>query len=286
MKIAVIGGSGRMGRWFTQYFVSKGHEVIISDVKVEEASTFAEKVGVKFARNNAEAVKSADLIIVSTPIRVVPLVIKEITNFLRKGTIIAEISSLKTNVIDALESLAKLNVHPLSIHPLFGPGAEKLSERKIAVIPVVNSKTEIKLAKKIFPEGKIILVEAEEHDRVMSLILSLPHFINIVFGSIIVDECLASLKMLEGTTFKLQLALTNSVLMEEQTLQTSIQMDNKYVPKLLEKFTTNSKNLIKMIMEKEEEKFTSIYKSLRISLSQDPNFSKSYLKLYKILDSL
>jgi len=56
MKVAIIGGAGRMGRWFARYFKSRNHVVIISDIG-ERARIIAEKEGFSFAKSNLDAVK-------------------------------------------------------------------------------------------------------------------------------------------------------------------------------------------------------------------------------------
>ena len=38
MKVAIIGGAGRMGKWLVNYFRKGGHEVTISDARREEGT--------------------------------------------------------------------------------------------------------------------------------------------------------------------------------------------------------------------------------------------------------
>lgn len=284
MNIAVIGGAGRMGRWLVRYFSSRGHKVIISDIKMNEARTLAKEAGVEFAENNIEAAKTGDLIIVSTPIQVTPKVIHKIVPYLRKGAIVAEISSLKTHLVKDLTQIAKSNVRPLSIHPLFGPGTRKITRRKIAVIPILNAEAEKKIAKELFPEAEIIVIDAEKHDKAMALTLSLPHFMNIVFAAIISEEDLKNLKKLEGPTFKLQLTLAESIMTEDSALQASIQFNNEYAFHYLNKFLAKAKILEKWIANKEEEKFNTFCNNVQNLLSKDVDFTKSYENMYRILE--
>ena len=286
MKIAVIGGYGRMGRWFTRYFAASGHKVVISGVRLHKAKTFAEKAGVDFAKNNVEAVKDVDLVMVSVPIPVVPRVIDEIAPYVKKGVVISEISSLKSDVVKALVEAARLKVRPLSLHPLFGPGAQKLRGRKIAVVPIIDAEAEKNLAKELFPEAETVVVDAEEHDRVMALVLSLPHFMNVVFASVIGEENLETLKRLGGTTFTLQLTLAEGVMTEDPALQATIQMDNKHVSRYLDDFLSKAETLKKWITDKDVEKFTSFCDHVQDLLSKDADFSDAYKKMYEVLEIL
>jgi len=240
LKVAVIGGAGRMGRWFARYFHNQGHEVILSDVRQEELKAASKSTGAKIAEDNSEAVKNADLIVVSTPIDVTPKVLKETAPELKRSAAVMEISSLKFQVIPVLEKLAKQDVRTLSIHPLFGPGVQNLTEEKIALIPVSDPASELRLASNLFPGVEMIVVDAEEHDRTMALTLSLPHFLNIVFASVISEEDINVLKKLGGTTFTLQLVLSESVMTEDPELYASIQMTNAFTTKYLKKFLSRA----------------------------------------------
>lgn len=286
MRVTIIGGAGRMGRWLAHHFSSRGHEVTISDLNLDKAKALAETTGVKLAKSNVEAVKDANLIMVSTPIQVTPKVINEIKAHIREGAIVAEISSLKSSVVETMTKIAELGMKPLSIHPLFGPGTQKLKGKKIAVIPLIDLKTEINLTEEIFPEAETITVNAEEHDQTMALSLSLPHFINMVFASIVSEEDLKMLKKLGGTTFTLQLTLAESVMTEAPALHASIQMDNQHTIRYLDKFLLKANTIKQWMVDKDKEKFTTFYNRVKKLLSQDADFAEAYEKIYAVLEKL
>jgi prephenate dehydrogenase len=286
MKIAIIGGAGRMGRWLTRYFTSHGHKITISDIHLDKAKIFAESANVELAHNNFEAAKSADLIVISTPLKITPTVIKEITRYVTKDSIITEICSIKSEVIRVMREIAKLGVRPLSIHPLFGPGARSLQDRRIAIVPVINSKAEVDLAQDLFPEAELVAVEAEEHDRAIAVTLSLVYFLNSVFSWVLSEKDLVFLRKLAGTTFRMQLVLAESIMAEEPTLNTSIQLGNQYAPEILEDFLSKARILKDWITERNTKDFLVLHERIETILNQDPDFSKAYSNMYKILDNL
>jgi len=286
VKIAIIGGAGRMGRWFTRYFASKGHKIVISGVKLDKLKAFAQEAGVDFAENNAKAVKDADLALISVPIPATAKVIREIAPHIRKGAVVAEIASLKFGIIEALLEAARLGVVPLSLHPLFGPGAQELRGNKIVVVPVVNSEAEIKLAKGLFQEAEIIVADADEHDRLMALTISLPYFLNIAFASVLSEEDISRLKQFGGTTFAFQLTLTESVMNEDPALHASIQMHGKYALKYVDALLSKAEILRKIISKKNHKDFIDSYNEVQGSLSKDADFFKAYEKVYKALEAL
>jgi len=286
LKVAVIGGAGRMGRWLTGYFLSKGHEVIISDINENEAKEAAKLTGAKLARDNIEAAKNADLSVISTPIEVTPKVLKEIAPELKESAAVMEISSLKSKIVPVLEKIAKRKVKTLSVHPLFGPGVQKLAEEKMALVPVLDPASEVRLVASLFPDVEMIVVDAEEHDRIMALTLSLPHFLNIIFACVICEEDIDVLRKLGGTTFTLQLAISEGVMTEDTGLYASIQMSNEYTVQYLNKFLSNAEILKKYIDKQDLKNFVQFYRDIRGSLSKDKDFSRAYERMYKALEAL
>ncbi|MCP8317086.1 MAG: prephenate dehydrogenase/arogenate dehydrogenase family protein [archaeon] len=285
MRVAIIGGAGRMGRWFARYFKSKDHTVIISDIE-EKARTIAEKEGFLFAKSNVDAVKDADLIMISVSIESTPKVIKEIEQNLIKGAIVTEISSIKSHVTDALADLAQKDVTALSIHPLFGSGARTLKGKKIAVIPVKDSKKEVNLVQKFFPEAIIDVINAEEHDRIMALTLSLPHFLNMVFASTLSDEDINNLRRFAGPSFTLQLILAESMLTEKPNIYASIQIMNKHTYQCLEKLMNEAKALKEIIRKNKRKELISFFEQIRENFLKDIEAIKPYEKLYEIVERL
>jgi len=283
MKVSLIGGAGKMGRWLTRYFIQQGHNVTISDIDREKARRFAKSLGIRLSENNSEAARSADLVVICTPIDIVSIVIKEILAHLDQSMTVMEISSVKSPVIPVMREIASRGIHVLSVHPLFGPGVEDLSKERLALVPISDAASEISFAERLFPHIKIVVVDAEEHDRAMALTLSLTHFINIVLASILAEENVKELKNLGGTTFTMQLLLSESIMTENPKLYASIQMNNPYTVQYLQKFLSKARILMRHISEKEETKFSEIYKEIYVALSEYENLSDSYEAMYKAL---
>ncbi|MEM1581257.1 MAG: prephenate dehydrogenase/arogenate dehydrogenase family protein [Candidatus Bathyarchaeia archaeon] len=286
MLVAIIGGAGKMGMWFAKYFLRRGMNVIISDVKADRAKYAAEHLGVKLAEDNIEAARIADLLLISTPISVTPKVLVEILPELEERTIIVEISSLKSKVLPVLREVAKRGLKILSLHPLFGPGAQEMFGERIALIPVNNQVLEENLAKNFFPEAEIITVDCELHDKVMALTLALTHFVNIAFASVISEEDTRMLRRLGGTTFTLQLTLCEAVISEDPLLYASIQMDNEHVANYLDKFMSRAMKLESIVKEKNFEGFIQFYKITYDMLSKDEDFAAAYNRMYRALRAL
>ncbi|MEM1515378.1 MAG: prephenate dehydrogenase/arogenate dehydrogenase family protein [Candidatus Bathyarchaeia archaeon] len=286
MIVAIIGGAGRMGIWFTKYFLEHGHRVIISDIRVDKAREIASIMNVGLAESNIEATRKANLVFISTPIDATPKVLVEILPELNEQKTVIEISSLKSRVLPILKMVAERGIKVLSLHPLFGFGAQKLSSEKIALIPVVDLMAEKELAEKIFPETTLIPVDYNIHEKAMALILSLTHFINIVFASVVAEEDIDMLKCLSGTTFTLQFILSEAVMSEDPSLYASLQIDNEYVITYINKMIKRAMELKNIIEGADHGSFIKFYMETRNLLSRDVDFARAYEKMYTALTAL
>jgi len=286
VKVAVIGGAGKMGGWFTRYFIQQKHEVAISDINEINARRFANLLGIKFYRRNSEAAELADLIVVCTPINTVPNVIKEIIDNMNPSAAIMEISSVKSPVISIMKEAASMGRRVLSVHPLFGPGVEDPSGERMALVPVLNEASEVNFAKQLFPDMEIISVNLERHDHAMALTLSLTHFVNIALASVLAKEDIKELKNLGGTTFTMQLLLSESIMTENPKLCASIQMSNPYTIQHLEKFLSEASKLMQHIREKEEKEFSEFCHETYSALSKYERLADSYEAMYNALKTI
>jgi len=285
MKVAII-GAGKMGRWFTRYFIQQEHEVSISDINEKAAKRFAEMMGISFSRNNSEVARSSDLVMICTPIETVPTVIKEILDYVDPSAPIAEISSIKSPVMLALKKAASSGKLILSLHPLFGPGAEISARERMILVPVSDADSEINLTRELFPGMEILPVNLERHDYVMSLTLSLIYYANITLASILAQEDIKELRRLGGTTFKIQLMLSESIMSEDPALCASIQMSNPYAIQSIEKFLSEAHKLLSYIRGGDEEKFRNFLKDVRSTLAKREDMTRSYEDMYKALKAI
>jgi len=285
LKVAIIGGAGRMGAWFARYFSSKGVLAVLSDTRIKEAGDVAYSTGAEVARTNIEAVRDTDVVLVCVPIDKIRDVIMEIAPHMKRGSILVELSSIKGQAMEAFREIASVGIKPLSIHPLFGPMAESLKDKTIVVVPVVDADMEAGLARKLFEEAEIVVSEQEEHNRVMAIVLSLTYFTNLAFAKILSEEDLFSLKRLSGTTFTVQLALTESVVSEDLDLVKSLLKENRFTERYIDRFISEAK-AIRRLMSKNYEGFDKLHNNLKSSLSRDPDYSKADDRRYRAFSAL
>lgn len=215
-KVAIIGGAGKMGKWMADMLASSGHEVSIIDPVVKNGLTIKD-------------CSSSDIVIVSMPIHAVNDMLIQLDGICKKDALIFDISSLKTSVTDTLRKMAK-DRKVCSVHPMFGPSAESLYDRKVIVCDCGNSQA-VEEAKAIFDDrgGDIRVMEVEEHDRYMSYVLGLTHAVNIALFTVLRRSgySFEDLLTVSSTTFSKGLDTNMSVASEDPMLYYEIQHLNE-----------------------------------------------------------
>ncbi len=172
-KVLVIGGAGRMGRWFVDFFNSQGFITYIADNSVEESElSFSDWriAGTDF-----------DVIIIATPIEVSANILLDLAKKKPQG-LIFDIGSLKTPLRNSLQALTNAGCMVTSLHPMFGPETELLSGRHLIFVDVGNQEATNK-AKELFDSTmvKSLDMNIDNHDRLIAYVLGLSHALNIVF---------------------------------------------------------------------------------------------------------
>jgi prephenate dehydrogenase len=272
-------------RWvsvFTRLLLSQGHKIILYDVDELRLQKLAESYNISFAKSFFQALNT-DLILICTPTETIPGIINELKHHLRKGTVISEIASFKNKTIPALQQLTVKET--LSIHPLFGPDISTLQGVTIAVITVNDSKKEMALAKRLFPESKLVLLDPETHDQCMASIISLLYFMNLVFSSVISEKNLPLLRELAGPTFEVQMAVTQTVIGETSDLIYSLINDNVYSWSIIQEFLDES-NHLKKLLKSGKDVVDPFIEKLRFSFGGKSELDAARLQRNKILESI
>ena len=283
-KVAVLGGTGKMGRWFARFFKARGYRVVIGGRSPQKNRVVAKELGVESAESNTDAVQGASIVVVSTSLETVPETIVRIQDSVNSDSIVFDIASVKTGVPEALAALHAKGVRVTSIHPMFGPGADSIKGKKVIVIPMANDNTATTWAVDFFQkEGAEVHIvkNAEEHDRIAAMTLSLTHFLNIVFGRVLARQDIQKMKELAGTTFSMQLTLAEAVLSEDPELYYGIEVLNPYFKELAADFISTVKETYMDLDNKEA--FVEHFIEARKCLEKDSQFSTVYERFYRAL---
>jgi len=111
-----------MGQWFASFLVKDGKEVVITGKNQRKLLEASQQLGVETA-TNVEAVKKADVILLSVPIDGFETVVKQISPYIRPEQITIDITSIKQSPVEIMHKHIKQGV-TLGVHPMFGAGAK------------------------------------------------------------------------------------------------------------------------------------------------------------------
>lgn len=291
MKVAILGGTGRMGAWFARYFKRRGCDVVIWARTLENLVKMAEEIGVSYALSAEEAVRDADLVLVSVPISAVPEVVRRVSPHVKRGAIVFDVASVKGRIPEVLrDEGAAHGYKAASLHPMFGPGAKGVKGNKIVVIPLEGFEEAARWLANYFAEegAEIIFSDAETHDRMVALTLSLPHFINIFFALLLSDLNAnpEELRRFSGTTFSIQFTVSESVLQESPNVYAEIQMENEAFKRVLERGKELFEALSRAVQLGNKEKFTELFCKAREWTLSDRESREAYEKMYRIIEAL
>ncbi len=289
MKVAIIGGSGRMGRWFANFLLRDGKEVVITGRNESKLLEAKRQLGVEVA-TSVEAVKGADVILLSVPIDNFEPVVAEIQPYIKPKQVVIDITSIKVFPVEIMHKYIKAGL-TLGVHPMFGPGAHSMAQQNFILTP--TNEDERTLAQKIreyleAKDARVTVMTPHEHDEMMTVVLGLSHFIGIVSADTLLS--LGRLKQMEtisGTTYKLLLTLVEGVISEDSEFYASLQMSLPNMAEIEALFQRNSKMWAELIEKKDRQGFVRRMNTLRDGLKENnPNFGKASRNMYKILDGL
>jgi len=279
-KISIIGVNGRMGKWFANYFNKMGFEVVGFDTN----ETIKEKFIIK-ANSLIGAILKTDYVLLCTPTKNTPEIIRLIAKEMKHGSYLIEISSQKSKTAQTLMKTPN-KINPICIHPMFGPGTKKIDGKNIIIIPIKDVKKELDATKLLFPKANFVTIDASEHDKKIAVILGLTHLINIAFANILAkDEKISLTEKMSGSTFKIQKIVTESILTESPELIETI-VSNPEMRKYGEEFWKDIGKLLTDSQEGKSEEIIDYIKSSQKRISKNIDLDKSYKKLSAMIKTI
>jgi len=285
-KVVILGGTGKMGRWLAKFLKDRGLNVAIHSRSPERAGKAARELGVDYIKS-MDSLQDFDMVIVSTSLSSTAETVRKAAQKMKPNAVLFDIASVKGEAIEALEEARKRGVKTISVHPMFGPGADTLSGKHVIVIPVGDDPELVNEIRQLFEGAEThILSSGEAHDMMVALTLSLPHFLNIVFGKTLKEADIEEVTKFAGTTFTLQLAVAESVYSEDPELYYEIQSGNKAFAKVLDVFLEATRETALTIKRKDRETFVKNFREIRASLAKDPNYSNAYSRFYKAYNAV
>jgi len=276
-KISII-GLGLIGTSILRAIIAKKSEdedivTYAYDINPKHRTTVLEMEIATFVCDNIhDAIKDADLVILSIPVGSMKTVASLISTSLKKGAVITDTGSTKNSVINDVSPYIPKNVFFIPSHPLAGTeysgpksGFSSLFENRYWLI-ISNKQTDQtkRLANFFVNLGSTVeTVSAEYHDKIIAITSHLPHLIAYtIVGT--ASDLEADLKndviKFSASGFRdfTRIAASDPIMWRDVFLNNS-----EAVLEMLQRFNEDLSDLQKSIRKKDGEKLYSFFSRTR-----------------------
>ncbi|MFW6296930.1 MAG: bifunctional chorismate mutase/prephenate dehydrogenase [Desulfosalsimonas sp.] len=242
--VLIVGGYGEMGRYFEACFTRAGYHVRL------------------MGRNDWDRVdelcNDVDLAIVSVPIEKTYEIIGALAPLLPEKTVLADITSIKQEPLEAM-----LNNHKgpvIGLHPLFGPTTSSLDKQIVAATPGRNQEACQWVLDQFTAWGAVIVTSsAEEHDDIMAVVQSLRHFATFAFGQFLERKKVPIARTLEFSSpiYRLELGMVGRLFAQDASMYAEIIFATEKRRKLLKSYIQSISENLDMIEKGDRQRFIS-----------------------------
>jgi len=240
--VLIVGGAGQMGHFFSMLFLKSGYDVrILSQDDWDQARQLCRDV---------------DLCLISVPIEKTEEIIERISPFLESGTILADLTSIKTGPLKKM-----LQSHPgpvAGLHPLFGPTSGSLDKQIIVVTPGRQSDRCRWLMEQLTLWGAVLVESsAAEHDEIMEIVQALRHFATFSFGQFLYERQTRIERTLEFSSpiYRLELGMVGRLFAQDSSLYSEIIFATKKRRHLLKEYVASLNTHLEMLEKNDKHLF-------------------------------
>lgn len=254
-RVTIIGGRGLMGSFFTQWFSRLGHQVNILE---HNDWNRADKL-----------LGGVDLVLICVPLDKIPEVIQEVVKYIDETTALADVASIKTSV---MQTMLKHHRGPvIGLHPMFGSGIESFLSQNVAVCPGREYEAFQWLLNLIEHDGgSIVKYTAEEHDRMMTIIQAIRHFVTFGLGVFLAEEEIdigRSLKI-ASPPFRMEISMLSRLFSSSTPLYVDIMLASQERGEAIEKLTKTYSQLAQLVVQGDRDSLLQKFEAVRNVLVQ------------------
>lgn len=260
-QVLVVGGRGKMGAWLARYFNAQGHRVSIFD-PAGSLDGFAS------TRSLEEGCETAEVVVLAVPLSESAAVYESVLAATgdRPDLLIADIFSVKSQIIAAARRAASAGRRVVSLHPMFGPTVYLLSGRTMLVCGCGCPEASAD-ARRLFEGTSLSLVELpiEDHDALIAPILGLSHLVNLLFAGALREGGLShgDLRRISSTTFERQSESAREVCQENPELYFDIQRMNPFSVRIYEHVQSALDRIRSAALGRDRETFVELMQGAR-----------------------
>jgi len=252
-RALIIGGGGKMGRWFADFLTSQGFSVEVAD-------PVGAPPGVTHIADWRATDLKQDFILLATPLGVTDAILRDLA-LRRPPGVVFDVGSLKSPLRSGLLALKSHGVRVTSVHPMFGPDTQLLSGRHVVFVDLGHTEALQKVQELFAPTmAEQVVMSLDDHDRLIAYVLGLSHALNIAFFTALAEsgEAAPRLARMSSTTFDNQLEVASAVAQESPELYYEIQSLNDYSAESLEALAKAVERIRTAILSQNHDAFVAL----------------------------
>ncbi len=261
MKIGIIGGTRGLGRTIAWYLKDFDFDVTVTGRDAIVGKQVSEELGIKYSDDNKKIVQNSDIVIVSVPISSTEAVIEELAPFMKEGSLMMDVTSVKEGPSKKMQECLNEGVEFIPTHPVFGPRTTDLKGQIIVLTPIEKGEWYPKVYKFLEDKGmRIVETTAGHHDDMMGIVQVLTHFSYISTASAIekLKVDIRDTENYESPIYNLMIDTIARIVSQNPYLTYSIQHENKRGEKIRQALFDSMSELKDALTREDEEEFVEI----------------------------
>ena len=260
MNVGIIGGTDGLGKTLIYYFRDE-FEVYITGTDHKKGRNVARELNVNYIESNAGLANISDILVISVPIQFTSSVIKEVAPFMKSGSLMVDVTSVKEEPSKTMAECLPDTVEYIPTHPVFGPRTTRLDNQVIVLTADKKGKWYPKVYNYLAGKNmRIIETTAEKHDFMMSIVQVLTHFSFISTASAIekLKVDLTESEDYESPIYNLMIDMIARIVSQNPYLTYNIQSMNSNGQKIRNTFADAVIELRDVINSNDEDEFVNI----------------------------
>ncbi|WP_368660138.1 prephenate dehydrogenase [Methanobrevibacter sp.] len=260
MNIGIIGGSDGLGKTLVYYFRDE-FNVFISGRDHKKGRNVAKDANVNYIESNAGLANISDILIISVPIQHTCHVIREVAPFMKEGSLMIDVTSVKEGPSKTMAETLPENVEFIPTHPIFGPRTTDLNNQVIVLTAEKKGKWYDKVYNYLKNKNmRIVETTAEKHDFMMSIVQVLTHFSFISTASAFekLKVNISETEDYESPIYNLMIDMIARIVSQNPYLTYNIQSMNDNGDHIRNTFAEAVNELRDVINNDDEDKFVEI----------------------------
>jgi chorismate mutase / prephenate dehydrogenase len=262
-RALVIGGGGRMGRWFAVFLAAQGFAVEVADPS-------GGPPGIAQVGDWRDSDLQHDYIVLATPIVATNVILCELATH-RPAGVVFDICSVKAPLYTGMNVLRLKGWKVTSVHPLFGPDTELLSGRHVLFVDL-QCAAALQSARELFASTMVeqVVMSLEDHDRLVAYVFGLPLAVSIAFSAALTEAGGAAPEIgrISGTAFDALLDAATRFASESPQVHYEMRSLNSYATESLTALVRAMDRVQSAIASSDAGSFTTLMRRLRSCLEE------------------